>query len=451
MAPAHDLFAEYQWRGMVHTATDELPEVLANEKLTAYIGFDPSAASLHVGSLLPAMALARLQRFGHTPIAIVGGGTGLIGDPSGKTQERQLLTKEQLERNLAGIRSQLEPFLDFTAAGNPARMVDNADWLCTVSITDFLRDVGKYFTVSSMLAKESVKRRMGGGVEAVAEGEGISFTEFSYMLLQAYDFLELYDRYGCRLQMGGSDQWGNIVAGIDLIRRLRTPADADRGPQASKRASLASGLVFPLLANAQGTKFGKTESGTVWLDAQLTSPYRFYQFWLNTDDRDVVTFLKFFTWLERSEVEELAALTSEAPERREAQRRLAREVTATVHGPSGLAAAERASSLLFGGDFAGIGAAEIAEVFGDAPSIVVAPERLAGDGLAIAELAVASGLVASKAEARRMVEAGGLYLNNRRLTLEKKTVTAADAIDGRFLVLRKGQKTYQLVGIGGDA
>ncbi|HEV8239598.1 MAG TPA: tyrosine--tRNA ligase [Thermoanaerobaculia bacterium] len=447
-APPGDLFAELQWRDLVHTATEELPAVLAREKLTGYIGFDPSAASLHVGSLLPVMGLARLQRFGHAPIAIVGGGTGMIGDPSGKTQERQLLTKEQIEQNLLGIRAQLEPFLDFGAAQNPARIVNNADWLTTVGLTDFLRDVGKYFTVNAMLAKESVKRRMGGGGdEAAGESDGISFTEFSYMLLQAYDFLELYDRYGCRLQMGGSDQWGNIVAGIDLIRRLRAPADEGRGPKAEKRAALAFGLVFPLVTNAQGTKFGKTEAGAVWLDPRLTSPFRFYQFWLNTDDRDVVTYLKYFTWLDEQQVGELAELVRTDAARREAQRRLAREVTSMVHGPSALAAAERATKVLFGGDVAGLAANEIEEIFSEAPSSSIGADALGGDGMPVADLIVASGLVASKGEARRMVDGGGLYLNGVRLSAGKRTVTTDDAVDGRFLVLRKGQKNHHLVRI----
>ena len=450
MAPAHDLFAEYQWRGMVHTATDELPEVLANEKLTAYIGFDPSAASLHVGSLLPAMALARLQRFGHTPIAIVGGGTGLIGDPSGKTQERQLLTKEQVERTSPASGRSSSPSWTSSAAGNPARIVDNADWLSTVSITDFLRDVGKYFTVNSMLAKESVKRRM-GGLEAVAEGEGISFTEFSYMLLQAYDFLVLYDRYGCTLQMGGSDQWGNIVAGIDLIRRLRAPADADRGAQArsARRSRPASSSRWSPPRREPSS--ARPKPGTVWLDAQLTSPYRFYQFWLNTDDRDVVNYLKFFTWLERNEIEELAALTGEAPERARRNAVSPARSPAPSTGRAGSRAAERATRLLFGerlrrhrrgGDRGSVRRCALDRRRGGA-----ARRRRAGGGRA------GGGERPRRFQGRGAADGrgGGMYLNNRRLTLEKKTVTAADAIDGRFLVLRKGQKTYQLVGIGGEA
>src|SRR5438128_11747872 len=314
-----NIYDKFQWRGMLYEATPDLREVLANEKVTAYIGFDPSAASLHVGSLLPVMGLARLQKSGHTPIAIAGGGTGLIGDPSGKTKERQLLTQEQVEENLAGIKEQLSRFLDFDATINPARIINNADWLAPISMMEFLRDVGKYFTVNNLLAKEAIKRRL-------EMDEGISFTEFSYPLLQAYDYLVLHDQHGCTLQMGGSDQWGNIVAGIDLIRRLR--------------GTRAHGLVFPLVTTTSGVKFGKTEAGAVWLDANLTSPYRFYQFWLNTDDADVGRYLRFFTFLERAAIEALEEAARTSPESRDAQRTLARELTRMVHGEQSVERAE---------------------------------------------------------------------------------------------------------------
>src|SRR6266498_2940425 len=282
-----NLFDELQWRGMVYDATEGLDAIFSTERVTGYIGFDPSASSLHVGSLLTVMGLARLQRFGHAPIAIVGGGTGMIGDPSGKSQERELLSPEQIEANVAGVRRQLEQFLDFEprdGATTAARIVNNAEWLATIDVLSFLRDVGKHFTVNYMLQKESVTRRL-------ESEEGISFTEFSYLVLQAYDFLQLFDRYGCTLQMGGSDQWGNITAGIELIRKLR--------------AKKVHGLVVPLVTTASGAKFGKTETGTVWLDPERTSPFRFYQFWFNTDDRDVVLYLKFFTFCDRSEIQDL--------------------------------------------------------------------------------------------------------------------------------------------------
>src|SRR5438128_2146023 len=339
-----NIYDKFQWRGMLYEATPDLREVLANEKVTAYIGFDPSAASLHVGSLLPVMGLARLQRFGHTPIAIAGGGTGLIGDPSGKTKERQLLSDEHVEQNLVGIKMQLSRFLDFNAKNNPALIINNADWLVPISMMEFLRDVGKYFTVNNLIGKEAISRRL-------ESEEGISFTEFSYPLLQAYDYLVLHDRYKCSLQMGGSDQWGNIIAGIDLIRRLRS--------------ARTHGLVFPLVTTSAGVKFGKTEAGAVWLDAKLTSPYRFYQFWLNTDDRDVITYLKFFTWLSKEEINQLEQNVKTAPEKREAQRRLARKVTAMLHGETELEKAVRASEVLFGKEISGLSVGEILDIFAD--------------------------------------------------------------------------------------
>ena len=419
-----DAFQEFSWRGLVHTATEELPEVLAKERLTAYIGFDPTASSLHIGSLLPLMALARLQRFGHAPIAIAGGGTGMIGDPSGKTQERSLLSLDQLEQNLAGIRSQIARFLDFDAPANPARIVNNADWLASLDLLGFLRDTGKYFTVNYMLQKESVSRRL-------ESEDGISFTEFSYLLLQARDYLELFDRYGCTLQMGGSDQWGNITAGIDLIRKLR--------------AKKAHGLVMPLVTTASGVKFGKTESGTVWLDAARTSPFRFFQFWLNTDDRDVVTYLKYFTFLERAPIAALEAATAATPEAREAQRVLAREVTTLLHGAEQASRAEHASHVLFGEDITTLTVDEVLAVFEDVPSTELPADAFGGEGIGMVDLVARVQLAASKSEARRLVQAGGVYVNNRRVADPLARVTRAEAIGGRLFVLRKGQKQTHLV------
>ena len=424
-----NVFDEFEWRGLVHDATPGLRELLDQEKLTAYIGFDPTATSLHVGSLLPILGLARLQRFGHTPIAIAGGGTGMIGDPSGKTLERQLLTLEKIEENLRGIKAQLARFLDFDAAANPARIVNNADWLAVIPLVEFLRDVGKHFTVNSMMAKESIKRRL-------ESEDGISFTEFSYMLLQAYDFLMLYDRYGCRLQMGGSDQWGNILAGADLIRRLRGEG---------AEGKLVHGLVFPLVTTSSGVKFGKTEAGTIWLDPALTSPFRFYQFWINTDDRDIVKYLKSFTWLSREEIAGLEEQVRAAPQEREAQRRLAREVTRLVHGEDALAKAERATGVLFGAEISELEPREVLDVFGDVPSTEIPAARLAGEGLPLIDLLVACDLAPSKGEARRAVQGGGIYVNNRRMNEEKKSLTPADTIGGELLVLRKGRKEYRLV------
>jgi tyrosyl-tRNA synthetase len=421
---AMNLFEEFEWRGMLYEATPELRDVLAKEKVTAYIGFDPSAASLHVGSLLPIMGLARLQRFGHTPIAIAGGGTGLIGDPSGKTKERQLLTPEQVEENLAGIKAQLSRFLDFDTRENPARIVNNADWLGPITMMEFLRDVGKYFTVNNLIGKEAIKRRL-------ESDEGISFTEFSYPLLQAYDFLVLHDRYKCTLQMGGSDQWGNILAGTDLIRRLRS--------------TRAHGLVFPLVTTSAGVKFGKTEAGAVWLDPKLTSPYRFYQFWLNTDDRDAINYLKFFTWLSQNEIEELEQTVKTAPEKREAQRRLAREVTALLHGETELDKAVRASEVLFGKEISGLGVAEILDIFADVPSTEIDKSKLEMDGFTLGDALVVAGLAPSKGEAKRLVQGGGVAINNVRADDARKSIAVSDLIDGQVMVLRKGAKHYHLI------
>lgn len=419
-----DLYREFEWREMIYDATDGLREALASGALTGYIGFDPTAASLHAGNLLPVMALARFQRAGHAPIAIVGGGTGLIGDPSGKAQERQLLTMEQVEQNVAGIRAQLVRFLDFDRAPNAARVVNNADWLVPMPLMTFLRDIGKHFTVNYMLQKESVKRRLG-------QEEGISYTEFSYLLTQAYDFLELYDRYGCTLQMGGSDQWGNITAGIDLIRRTR--------------GVKAHGLVLPLVTTTSGVKFGKTEAGAVWLDPALTSPFRFHQFWLNTDDRDVVRYLKYFTFLDEGRIQELARSVEREPETRAAQRVLAAEVTDLLHGVEQRQRAERASALLFKGDVRQASRDEILMVFDDVPSIEIDPSEFGAEGIPVSRLITASGLEPSSSAAVRLIKGGGFYLNDERVTSDKARVRADAAIDGEIFVLRKGQRERRLV------
>jgi tyrosyl-tRNA synthetase len=421
---ADDVYQEFEWRGMVYEGTEGVRDVLAREKVTCYIGFDPSASSLHVGSLLPLMALSRLQRFGHSPIAIAGGGTGMIGDPSGKTQERQLLGLDEIEGNLKGIRAQLERFLDFDASPNPARIVNNADWLVRLNLMDFLRDTGKHFTVNYMLAKESVRRR-------IEQEDGISYTEFSYLVLQAFDFLMLFDRYHCTLQLGGSDQWGNITAGCDLIRK--------------RRSARAHGLVMPLVTTAAGTKFGKTEAGAVWLDPARTSDFQFFQFWLNTDDRDAVRYLKFFTFLTRERVRELEGELAAAPEKRVAQRELAREVTRLVRGDNAVLRAERASAILFGGSLAGARADDVLEVFAEVPSTEIDAQRLAGDGMPIAEALALTGLAASRGEAARLIKGGGVSVNDARVTDQRARLTLAQAIEGRLLVLRKGQRSRHVV------
>jgi tyrosyl-tRNA synthetase len=424
VTPLLDVFRA---RGLLQDATDGVGEHLAEAPRTVYIGFDPTASSLHLGNLVPIMGLVHAQRAGHTPIALVGGGTGLIGDPSGKTVERLLLTKDLAAENAEAIRAQLAPFLDFEAKANPARMRNNHDWLGGLALIDFLRDIGKHFSVNQLLAKESVKRRLEG------DDAGISYTEFSYALLQSYDFLELYRREGCTVQMGGSDQWGNITAGIDLVRRV----ERER----------AFGVVFPLITSASGAKFGKSEAGNVWLDPRLTSPFRFYQYWINVEDADAIRYLKLFTLLGLDEITKLAEAVEAEPHRRVAQRALAEDVTRRLHGETGLAAAERATRALFSGDIEGLGADEIADIFADIPSSEISAERLKGEGASVVDLLVDGGLASSKGDARRSIEGGGVYVNNVRVEDAGSTLTMDETIDGRFLLLRKGKKSYHLIGV----
>ncbi len=423
---AQNAFAELKWRGLVYDNTESVPEMLSRGPVTVYNGFDATADSLHVGHMVPLMALARLQRFGHQPIAVAGGGTSMIGDPSGKALERQLLSRGTIEANIETIKLQLAHFLDFETKVNTALLVNNADWLLSLNLVDFLRDVGKHFTVNYMINKDSVKMRLD-------REDGISFTEFSYMLLQSYDFLHLHDHYNCTIQTGGSDQWGNITAGVELIRRMRGKS--------------AGAMVYPLITKADGTKFGKTESGTVWLSPQRTSPYRFYQFWLNTDDRDVINYLKFFTWLNEKEVRELESAVKTKPGEREAQKRLAREMTRNTHDETALRKAEQASHVLFGGEILGLSAAEVADIFADVPSGRMSGGRLQGGGLPVADLLVECAIASSKGEARRAIEAGGIYVNNRRVSNAALRITSADAIEKKFIVLRRGRKNYCLVRI----
>jgi tyrosyl-tRNA synthetase len=418
---------ELRWRGLVYQHTDGVPAALDVGPLSAYIGFDPTASSLHVGSLVPIMTLVHLQRFGHRPVALVGGGTGMIGDPSGKTSERKLLTPEQVAANAAGVREQLERFLDFEGP-SAARMRDNAEWLTPLHLVDFLRDTGKHFTVNYMLQKDSVRSRMDAG---------ISFTEFTYMLLQAYDFLELRRRDGVTLQLGGSDQWGNITAGIELIRRVD--------------GAEAHALTMPLVTTSTGAKFGKTEAGAIWLDAERTSPYAFYQFWLSTDDADVGRHLRFYTLLAREEIEALDAATVASPERRAAQQALARDVTRRVHGESALAAAEQVSTFFFGG----LEAPDLSEAaFGilraEAPCAEVGRDALSSESDAgsfdALKLLTASGLAASNGAAKRLLEQGGVSVNKRKLASADRHLPAdATLLRGGHVVVGKGKRDYALL------
>ena len=436
-SPFANVYDELQWRGSVYDATAGAADILRNEKVTCYIGFDPSAPSLHVGSLVPILGLVRMQRHGHTPIAIVGGGTGMIGDPGGRAEERSLLNVEQVEHNTGLIRAQLEQFLDFNAKGNPARMVNNADWLLDLRLVEFLRDIGKHISVNYMTAKESVKSRLD-------RDSGISYTEFSYMLLQAYDFLRLYEDHGCTFQMGGSDQWGNILAGVDLIRRVHGAAamEADGG------RGRAHALVYPLITTASGEKFGKSIGGAPTIDPNQTSPYRLYQFFLNTADADAIGYLKTFTYITPAELPEVEHAVASEPGKRAAQRRLARDVTLLVHGQSGLDQAERVTRALFGGSVTDLSAAEVEEVFEGAPGGFITKHEIDNAAVTLQSVAVEQDLCASAGEARRLVQQGGLYLNGVRVDDSRRAVTVNDLIDGRVFVLRRGSKDHRLMRVG---
>jgi tyrosyl-tRNA synthetase len=406
----------------------EVPRLVGPDKVfTLYCGFDPSADSLHVGNLVPLLALRRFQLLGHHPIALAGGATGLIGDPSGKTTERQLLTREHLDHNIAGVKDQLGRLLDFETKINPARLVDNASWTAPVSFLDFLREVGKHFSVNMMVAKESVRSRMED------REAGISYTEFSYMLLQAFDFFVLCRDYGCELQIGGSDQWGNITAGIDLCRK--------------KLGKTVYGLTLPLITNADGSKFGKTVAGAVWLDPTRTSVYRFYQFWIRTDDRDVIRYLKYFTFLPPDAIAALEQQHLANPGAREAHTALAKAVTELVHGEAATREAQRASAVLFGGELAGVSQATFDDIVGEVPSHRLARAKLEGAGAPLVELLVHAGLSSSKGQARKDIEGGGVYVNNVREPGPQRAVTAADLLFGQHLLLRKGKRNYTVLSV----
>ncbi|HEY2838262.1 MAG TPA: tyrosine--tRNA ligase [Pirellulales bacterium] len=422
-----DIFAELSWRGLIHQTTDEaqLRQWLAGGSRVLYAGFDPTADSLHVGHMVPLMILRRFQLAGHRPIALVGGATGMIGDPSGKSEERKLLSLDALRANVEGMQRQMRAFLDFEAG---AKLVNNYDWMSQFRYLDFLRDVGKNFPVNVMLAKDSVRTRL------EREDSGLSFTEFSYMLLQAYDFVHLRRAHGCELQIGGSDQWGNITAGIDLARRMD--------------GAHLYGMTAPLLTKSDGGKMGKTESGAVWLAPERTSPYQFYQYWLNVEDADVGKCLRYFTDLSRKEVEALDAARAADPGRRESQRRLAEDFTRLVHGEAGLAKAKRASETLFGAEISALSDAELAEIFADVPSQEL-PRATLEAGLPVLDAFVTARLSKSKSDARRTIEGGGGYLNNRRLAGSDVVLTPADLASETVLVLRSGKKSFALLRFSG--
>ena len=414
---------ELQARGMIHQMTHEteLKALLSEGSTAFYVGFDPTAKSLHIGSLVPMMAMAFLQRAGHRPIALVGGATGMVGDPSGRSSERNLQGPEQIEENLQGMRQQLQQFLRFEGE-NAAELVNNADWTAKISYIDWLRDVGKYLTVNYMMAKESVRRRLED------RDQGISYTEFSYMLLQAHDFLHLYRAKGCKVQAGGSDQWGNITAGTDLIHKAE-------GGQ-------AYGLTFPLVTTSSGEKFGKSAGNAVWLDPEMTSPYTFYQYWMQTEDQDVERYLMLFTFLERPEIAEIAAAHHQKPEAREGQRRLAEEVTGIVHGAEALRKAQLASEVLFGREIKGLSDVDLAGIFPDVPSTSFEKRQL-GE-MTLVQLLRETKMANSNGEARRLLQGGGVYLNNNKCSDPQLVLDEAHLASETTMVLRSGKKKYHL-------
>lgn len=417
-----NLIEDLRWRGLIAQSTDEkaLVDALKNP-VTLYIGFDPTAASLHVGNLVVLLVLRRFQLAGHNPIALVGGATGLVGDPSGRSDERTLNGSEIVEDWVMGIRKQVAAFLDFDTKVNPAVVVNNLDWTAPLSAIEFLRDIGKHFSVNQMLAKESVSARLEAG--------GISYTEFSYQVLQSYDFLELFRRYNCTLQLGGSDQWGNIVAGLDLIRRVESGS--------------GHALTVPLLAKSDGSKFGKTAGGSIWLDPTMTSPYAFFQFWLNTEDKDVINFLKVFSFKSHEEITVLENSHALNPGLREAHRALAQELTTMVHGADATTRVENAARALFGqGDLTELDEATLASALAELPRIVISKEFEIPTWV---DLLAETGVVDSKSAARRVIKDGGAYLNNEKVVSEEFALTKSSFLCGKYAVLRKGKRDLAAV------
>ena len=420
---------ELAWRGLINDCTDTeaLTKRLGEKPVMLYCGFDPTADSLHVGNLVPLIALRRFQNLGHIPIALAGGATGAIGDPSGKSAERNLLTGETLASNIASVKKQLKKLLDFETTKNPAQLLDNADWTNEVTLLDFLRDIGKHFTVNNMVAKESVRARMED------RDAGISYTEFSYMLLQAFDFYHLKKEHDCDLQIGGSDQWGNITAGIELSRR--------------KLNQTVFGLTLPLITNADGSKFGKTEAGAVWLDTARTSVYKFYQFWIRADDRDAIRYLKYFTFNTREEIEALEKQHEENPSARVAHTALAVAMTNLIHGEEATSEAQKASKILFGGELEGINESTFNEIVGEVPTVEIESAELEGEGMPILELFVASGLCQSNGQARKDLQGGGLNLNNERQSDPKLKITTDSLLFDKHLLVRKGKRNYTVLSV----
>jgi tyrosyl-tRNA synthetase len=415
------LLEDLQWRGIIYQQTDEvgIKEVLEKEKISLYCGVDPTADSMHIGHLLPFLTLRRFQEHGHRPVVLVGGATGMIGDPSGKSEERKLQTTEVIQHNVECIQKQLSQIFEFEGE-HGAIMVNNYDWAGSMDIVTFLRDYGKHVGVNYMLAKDTIANRL---------ETGISFTEFTYTILQAMDFLHLYEKFDCKMQVGGSDQWGNITTGLELIRKM--------APEGSK----AYGLTIPLVTKADGTKFGKTESGAIWLDPEKTTPYEFYQFWINTADADVIKYLKFFTFLSKEEIEALEESVKNEPHLRKAQKALAEEMTRLIHGQESLDQAIKITEALFNGEIQNLTAAEIKQGFKDVPSY----EHTTGEEIGIVDLLIAAGIVSSKRQAREDVTNGAISINGQRVTETDYVISEKDRIEGQFTVIRRGKKKYFLI------
>ena len=416
-----NIVEDLEIRGLLHDYTDnpEMISALSTKSLPVYCGFDPTATSLHVGSLMPIVSLARFQKYGHTPIILIGGGTGMIGDPAGKSEERNLLDEAILEKNIAGIKSQLQNLIDFKCGSNSAKILNNNNWLSKMNMIEFLRDIGKNFSIGYMMSKESVKNRI--------NERGISYTEFTYMILQAYDFLHLFDSEKCQLQIGGSDQWGNITAGIELVRRMR--------------GKNIWGITFPLITTSSGRKFGKTEEGNIWLDPELTSPYRFYQYWIQTNDEDVIKFLSYFTFLAKNEIKEIANAQKDNPEKREAQLKLARLLTTFVHGGSATESALRVTDLLFTGKIDGISEEDLVSVSNEIPYTLHEGKL----PILLTDILTLTGVSKSKTMSRNDIAGGGIYLNNERITEEKTEISKGKLLFDKYVLLRKGKKNYHLV------
>ena len=426
-----NIYDELKWRGAIFDSTPGSYNLLSSKNVTCYNGFDPTAPSLHVGNLIAIIGLIRFQKYGHTPIALIGGSTGMIGDPSGKVEERKLLPKSEIEDNIESIRIQLMNLLDINAKNNPAKIINNDEWLGKLKLLEFLRNIGKYFSVNSMLSKESVKGR-------IERDSGISYTEFSYQLMQAYDFLILYEKYNCQLQTGGSDQWGNILSGINLISKVLGNKD---------KSNSAHGIVYPLITDSSGEKFGKSTGGNITINPNETSPYKFYQFFLNVSDSDVIKYLKLFTDKQPQEIENLNQSTINEPEKRIAQKDLASYITTLIHGPGGLEKAQQITRAFFEGELINLNSNEILDVLEGSPITDIPKSNLEGKGIRFSELVVKAGLAKSLGDVRRTVHQGGLFLNDLIVKEPDQLIKISDLVKGSLILIRRGKKNYSIVRI----